>query len=430
MPSAAFYTLGCKLNQYETESMRQQLEGAGYRIVEFGQPADVAVINTCTVTHRSDQRCRQMIRRAARRKGVRVVVTGCYAQRDAQALSRIQGVDLVLGNREKGRLLDYLEADRGGQVAVTPMEAQRTFQEMEVADFAHHTRAFIKIQDGCDGRCTYCVVPSVRGRSRSRPLLKVVEQAEAFVRSGYRELVLTGVNLGRYQDPENPEEDLVDLLERLLSNTRLGRLRLSSIEPTDFSDRLIEVLADSDKICRHVHIPMQSGNDRILRAMGRPYDAAGFAGLIEKIDRAVPGMAIGVDVIAGFPGETDRQFEATRKLLRELPVCRFHVFSFSPRRGTPAAKMTGQVNPEVCRQRSQALRSLSLRKVQDFVSGFQGRPLTVLTERRRDRRTGLLTGLSDNYIRVLVEGSDDLMNRLIEVRIEGVEQDRARGRIV
>ena len=430
MPTVAFYTLGCKLNQYETESMRQQLEQAGYRVVEFDQPADVTIVNTCTVTHRSDQRCRQMIRRAARKAGGRVVVTGCYAQRDAEALSRIAGVDLVLGNREKGRILEHLRAQREPTVAVTPMDRQRTFEEMEVADFAHHTRAFIKIQDGCDGQCTYCVVPSVRGRSRSRPLRRVLDQADAFIRSGYRELVLTGVNLGRYHDPGDPSQDLASLLQRLESLPRLGRLRLSSIEPTDFSDRLIDVLRSSDKICRHVHIPMQSGDDQILRAMGRPYDAAAFAGLIEKIDRAVPGIAIGVDVIVGFPGETDHQFETTGDLLQRLPICRFHVFSFSRRRGTPAAEIPDQVPPEVCRRRSRLLRQLSRRKFHSFLSSFQRRRLTVLTERRRDRGTGLLTGLSDNYIRVLIEGSDDSMNHLVSVDIERVEQDRVWGRMV
>jgi len=430
MPTVAFYTLGCKLNQYETESMRQQLEQAGYRVVDFDQPADVAIINTCTVTHRSDQRCRQMIRRAARRGDGRVVVTGCYAQRDAETLRRIAGVDLVLGNREKGRLLEHLQAEEEPAVTVTPMETQRAFEEMEVADFAHHTRAFIKIQDGCDGNCTYCVVPSVRGRSRSRPIRKILDQADAFIRSGYRELVLTGVNLGRYHDPGDPAQDLASLLLQLQSRPHLGRLRLSSIEPTDFSDRLIGVLRESNKICRHVHIPMQSGDDTILRAMGRPYDAAAFADLIRKLDRAVPGIAIGVDVIVGFPGETDHQFESTRDLLQQLPVCRFHVFSFSRRRGTPAAEMPDQVPPEICRRRSQLLRQLSRRKFKDFLSTFRQCRVTVLTERRRDRQTGLLTGLSDNYIRVLMEGADDSMNRLVAVDIERVGEDRAWGRMV
>jgi threonylcarbamoyladenosine tRNA methylthiotransferase MtaB len=274
------------------------------------------------------------------------------------------------------------------------------------------------------------VVPAVRGRSRSRPLDRVVKQAEAFVRSGYRELVLTGVNLGRYQDPGHPHDDLVVLLERLLANPRLGRLRLSSIEPTDFSGRLIDLLGRSDRICRHVHIPMQSGDNRVLKAMGRPYLAADFAGLINTLDRAVPGIAIGVDVIVGFPGETDQEFEITRALLKDLPVCRFHVFSFSPRRGTPAAGMSDQVDPEVCRSRSQLLRSLSRKKFAEYISGCEGRRLTVLTERRRDRETGLLTGLSGNYIRVLLEGSDDLMNRLLSVQITRVGEDRVWGRMV
>jgi threonylcarbamoyladenosine tRNA methylthiotransferase MtaB len=430
MPTVSFYTLGCKLNQYETEAMRQQLEAADYRVVDFGHRSDVAIINTCTVTHRSDQRCRQMVRRAVRQRSGRVVVTGCYAQRDAEALSRISGVDLILGNLEKGRILEYLTTGPNRHIVVSPITSQQSFQEMEVADFTHHTRAFIKIQDGCDGHCTYCVVPLVRGRSRSRPLDRIMTQADAFIRSGYHELVLTGVNLGRYEDPQHPPWNLAYLLRQLQSHRQLGRLRLSSIEPTDFGSDLIELLRNSKKICRHVHIPMQSGDDDILQAMGRPYTAAVFAELIENLAEAVPGIAIGVDVIVGFPGETDRQFETTRGLLEQLPICRFHVFSFSQRPGTPAATLSPQVPAEVCRLRSQELRSLSRRKFRNFLSSFQKRRLTVLTEKRRDAQTGLLTGLSDNYIRVLMEGPDRYMNRLLPLEIRHLEEDRVWGRMV
>jgi len=428
--TVAFYTLGCKLNLYETEAIRQQLEEAGYRSVDFNDEADVYIINTCTVTHRSDQRCRQMIRRAVRKKSGRVVITGCYAQRDAANLSRIPGVDLVLGNAEKGRVLEFLQKPAESRVIVSPIDQQDVFPEMDVSDFSHHTRAFVKIQDGCDGHCTYCVVPRVRGRSRSRPFQAVADQIETFLRAGYREIVLTGVNLGRYRDPAAPGKDLLFLLRWLEEHSLLGRARLSSIEPTDFTDELIGFLGRSEKICRHVHIPMQSGADGILRTMGRPYTSTEFAELIEKLHQEVAGIAIGVDAIVGFPGEDEAQFQATRRFLESLPICRFHVFSFSRREGTPAATMPRQVPAEVCAERSRILRKLSQTKFDSFQRSFLQRNLIMLTEHRRDRRTGLLTGLTDNYIRVLTDGPDGFMNRMLPVRLERIEQGRVRGRFI
>jgi threonylcarbamoyladenosine tRNA methylthiotransferase MtaB len=428
--TVAFYTLGCKLNQYETEAIRQQLEEAGYRSVDFDDDADVYIINTCTVTHRSDQRCRQMIRRAARKKGRRVVITGCYAQRDAASLSRIPGVDLVLGNAEKGRVLEFLQERVESGVIVSPMEQQTDFPEMDVSDFSHHTRAFVKIQDGCDGHCTYCVVPLVRGRSRSRSFGAVTDQIETFLRAGYREIVLTGVNLGRYRDPAGPRKDLLYLLRWLEDHPLLGRARLSSIEPTDFTDELIDLLGRSEKICRHVHIPMQSAADDVLRAMGRPYSSTEFAELIEKLHVQVSGIAIGVDVIVGFPGEDEAQFQATRRFLERLPICRFHVFSFSRREGTPAATMPRQVPAEVCSQRSRLLRDLSQRKFDAFQRSFLQQTLIMLTEHRRDRQTGLLTGLTDNYIRILADGPDELANRMLPVRLERMDRGHVRGRLI
>jgi threonylcarbamoyladenosine tRNA methylthiotransferase MtaB len=428
MPRVAFYTLGCKLNQYETEAMRRQLETVGYRTVDFPRKADIYVINTCTVTNRSDVRSRQMIRRATRQMGKGlVVVTGCYAQRDAERIREIPGVHLVLGNAEKNRLADILKERQRGGIFVSPVNAHPGFSEMEVSGFAHHTRAFLKIQDGCDGQCTYCVVPSVRGRSRSRSFAILSAQVEHFISAGYKELVLTGVNLGRYRDPHDPHKDLLYLLTWLEDLSGLGRVRLSSIEPTDFSPELIALLKSSQKICRHLHIPMQSGSDDILQAMGRPYRAEDFARLINSLDKSVPGMAIGVDVIVGFPGETEDQYRATRQLLEDLPICRFHVFNFSRREGTPAAVMPDQVPDRVRRRRSQDLRDLSSRKFSDFRRTFLGRQLTVLTEQRRDRHTGMLTGLSDNYIRVLADGPDEQMNDLLSMRIYRVDDDQAWG---
>ncbi len=431
MPRAAFYTLGCKLNQYETEAIRRQFEEGGYSIVDFHQQADVYVINTCTVTNRSDVRSRQMVRNAARRDGkCLVIVTGCYAQRAPQQLLEIPGVDLVLGNVEKTRVLEFVNSRKQRGAYVSPLSHQLEFCEMEVSGFACHTRAFLKIQDGCDGQCVYCVVPSVRGRSRSRRFVSVTAQVDGFIRAGYRELVLTGVNLGRYRDPQRSEVDLTYLLRWLEDRQDLGRVRLSSIEPTDFSDQLIRFLRCSKKVCRHLHIPMQSGDDQILQAMGRPYSSADYARLIDKLAGEIPEIAIGTDVIVGFPGESEEQFWTTHRLLRDLPICRFHVFNYSRREGTIAASMPDQVAAHVRRERSRLLRDLSSVKSKAFRRSFIGKQLTVLLEHRRERSTGLLTGLSDNYIRVLTEGSDQQMNRLVPLRIFEVDEERAWGQAV
>ena len=431
MPRAAFYTLGCKLNQYETEAMRRQFEEEGYSSVDFHQQADIYVINTCTVTNRSDVRSRQMVRKAARRDGkCLVIVTGCYAQRAPQQLLEIPGVDLVLGNVEKTRVMEFVNGRKQRGAYVSPLSHQLEFSEMEVSGFACHTRAFLKIQDGCDGQCVYCVVPSVRGRSRSRRFASVTAQVDGFIRAGYRELVLTGVNLGRYRDPQHSEVDLTYLLKWLEDRQDLGRVRLSSIEPTDFSDQLIHFLRYSKKVCRHLHIPLQSGDDKILRTMGRPYSSADYARLIDKLAGEIPGIAIGTDVIVGFPGESEGQFWTTHRLLRDLPICRFHVFNYSRREGTIAASMPDQIAAHVRRERSRLLRDLSGEKFKAFRRSFIGKQLTVLLEHRRERNTGLLTGLSDNYIRVLAEGSDQQMNKLVPLRIFRVDEERAWGQAV
>jgi threonylcarbamoyladenosine tRNA methylthiotransferase MtaB len=337
-------------------------------------------------------------------------------------------VDLVLGNLEKTRLLEYVNEREPRGVFVSRLDDHGTFTEMEVSDFSRHTRAFLKIQDGCDAGCAYCVVPDARGRSRSRRFDSLVAHVSGFIRAGYRELVLTGINLGRYRDPRRPERDLLYLLEWLEERVELGRVRLSSIEPTDFSEEIINFLSRSRKICRHLHIPLQSGDDEILRAMGRPYRANEYAHLVTVLADRIPGIAIGADVIVGFPGETRAQFQATHRLIEKLPICRLHVFNYSRREGTRAANAPCQVPPEVRRDRSQMLRILSRAKFSAFRRSFLNHQLMVLIEQRRDPHTGLLTGLSDNYIRVLVEGSDRLMNRLVPLQIYRVDEHRAWGR--
>lgn len=433
MPTIAFCTLGCKLNQYETEAIREQFEREGYRVVSFTDRATVYVVNTCSVTGKSDRHSRQMVRRAIQTAPEALVVaTGCCAQVDPQALAGIPGVDLVLGNREKNRILDFLKPskiDGKAAIAVSPREQLDRFEDLDISSFGRYTRAFIKVQDGCDCFCSYCVVPFARGPNRSRELASIISQAKRSVGLGYKEIVLTGVHLGTYGRDLGGAIDLVDVLEALEKVEGLRRIRLSSVEPTDVSPELIDLLAGSDRICRHLHLPLQSGDDEILARMNRPYQASEYRDLVMTLTDRVPGIGIGADVIVGFPGETDGNFRNTYEFVEGLPFSYLHVFNFSRRPGTVAATLPDQVPPGVRKERSRLMKGLRERKMLQFRRSFIGEKLEVLIENRRDKETGKLTGLTDNYIRVLVDGEDELMNEIMEVELTGVEGDKSFGQI-
>ena len=430
--TVSFYTLGCKLNQYETEGMREAFRKRGVRIVPFGEPSDVCVVHTCTVTERADTQCRQALRRAVRvcKDGL-VVAAGCYAQVDPKRLADIEGVGLIVGTASKVDLPDLVERARDGgpKVCVGPREELRRFVEWDVRGLAGHTRAFLKIQDGCDSFCSYCIVPLARGPSRSRELEHIVQEAERLIVGGYREIVLTGVHISLYGRDLSPQRDLLDVMERLEQLEGLDRLRLSSIECTEFPEPWIDFLARSEKVCRHVHLPLQSGDDEILRRMNRGYGADAYREVVWTLYERVPGIALGADVIVGFPGESDAQFECTRRVIEELPLSYLHVFPFSKRAGTKAAKMGGMVDEQAKKERAAVLRALGEAKRSAFGARFVGRTLRVLFEGRRDRETGLLTGLSDNYIRVLAEGPDAWMGRILDVRVEEVRGKQVVGRV-
>jgi threonylcarbamoyladenosine tRNA methylthiotransferase MtaB len=402
MPSIAFVTIGCKLNRFETEQMREVAEGEGFVCAEADGRFDICVVNTCTVTSKSDYRSRQAIRRAVRANPqARIVVTGCYAQRFPEELAAIEGVDAVIGNREKEDIITYLKDGEGGRPMVKVTAVDR-FDSLPAGarlhGFGNYTRAFVKIQDGCDNRCSYCAVPLARGRSRSKRPVNVIEEIEILAEAGFKEVVLTGVHLGSYGRDLVPVTSLSDLLESTAQVAGIERVRLSSIEPTDFSDRLIGTMADpAMKICPHVHVPLQSGDDRILRAMRRPYGAGQYADTIRKIAAALPRCGIGADVMVGFPGEDDRAFANTRKLLEDLPVTYLHVFSFSRRRGTRAAALGDQVEPEVRKARSKSLRNLGKAKSEAFRKSLEGVTLQAIILNRRAEN--LTVGLSGNYVK-------------------------------
>ena len=404
MPTAAYYTFGCKVNQYETEKIRLEMESRGFDTVRFNAPADVYVINTCTVTSVADGKSRHAIRQANRRNPDSVVVvTGCYAELEPQAILTIPGVDLVFPNAEKSEIADRLRA-RFPDFPARARPAQELVQQQR-------TRAVIKVQDGCDHFCAYCIVPFARPRKCSRPIDDVLREAEALASHGYKEVVLTGIRLGSYSDSS---ADTADLAREIADIDGIARVRLSSIEPWEATDKLIAVMASSPKICPHLHIPLQSGADTVLSRMGRPYDASAYGELILKLREAVPGIAITTDILVGFPGETDDEFERCRAFVEEIGFSRLHVFRYSPRRGTRAESMDNHIPERVKERRSRTMIELGARLAHDFAKSRVGRTVSVLAEGKRTA-SGRLSGFTPDYIETEFEASGSDSGRIVEV---------------
>ncbi|MGA1195991.1 MAG: tRNA (N(6)-L-threonylcarbamoyladenosine(37)-C(2))-methylthiotransferase MtaB [Candidatus Latescibacterota bacterium] len=426
--TVAFYTLGCKMNTYETQWYGEQFAQQGYCEVPFGEPADVTVVNTCTVTGQGDAQSRQALRKAHRvsPEGT-VVAVGCYAQTDPDALAEMPEVDLVVGNAEKTQLMDLLnDTCSMGRTFVTRSRA-KDFEDMDIYNFGSRARAFVKMQEGCNEFCSFCIIPFARGRSRSRTVDSTVTQVKKLVDAGYGEVVLTGVHLGDY-GVDLEHTNLLDVLEAIEQIAGLQRFRVSSIEATFVSDAMIDFFASSKKFCRHLHVPLQSGDDGILKAMRRPYTRTQYIDLIEKLASQIPNIGIGGDVMVGFPGESDAAFQNTYDLIAHHPMTYLHVFPYSPRGKTPAARMPDQVDAQVKKQRGSALRALGEEKVSAFQKRFLGQTLPVLFEGRRGN--GLLNGLTDNYIRVMAPGPDAACDQVVDVRLDCVEDGEVMGQIV
>jgi threonylcarbamoyladenosine tRNA methylthiotransferase MtaB len=429
--SVAFVTVGCKLNQFETEQMREVADGAGYVSTAATGKADIYVINTCTVTSKSDYRSRQAVRRALRlNPAATVIVTGCYAQLGAQQLAEIDGVDVIAGNAEKGQIRRYLGMSKQPEPVIEITESSRATRlssTQRLHAFGNYTRAFVKIQDGCDNRCTYCAVPLARGRSRSKPVADITAEIALLAERGYREIVLTGVHLGSYGRDLSPPTSLAKLLEAIPPTGGLERVRLSSVEPTDFTEELIDMMAGPRAgICPHVHVPLQSGDDHILKSMGRHYSAGFYADVIGRIADRVPCCGIGADVMVGFPGEDDRAFRNTYDLIATLPLTYLHVFAFSGRYHTPAAGMRPQVDPQAKKQRSKVLRQLGRDKSYGFRNSLVGSDLDVLV--LKSLKDGKSTGLSGNYVSVLIETRAE-PNTIAACRITGLQGQGVRGKV-
>lgn len=419
----SIHTIGCKLNQFESEWIREALLRRRWEFRRFEDGAQFHIINSCTVTGRSDARCRNAVRRARKRRPDSfIIVTGCYAEVQPTALTALGEVDLVLGNGRKSSLPAIMEEIASRRTPETEIPdgmamAGITGEEGAIDCFLDHSRAFVKIQDGCDASCSYCIVPRARGHSRSVPVEAVLKQISILAERGFHEIVLSGIHLGRYGLDLEPTSSLASLVEKLIDRGDNLRFRLSSIEVNELAPRLVDLIAHDDRLAPHLHVPLQSGDDSVLRAMNRPYDAAGFKAKIEEIALKRPGVGIGTDIIVGFPGETEGCFEHTLGLVRELPLSYFHVFSFSSRPGTAAAAMPDRVDPAEKKRRSAVLIALGRRKKLAFMRAQIGAVERALIQEPAHRASPFCEALTGNYCGVRVPRESAAPGTLARVRI-------------
>ena len=440
MTTVAVATLGCKVNQFESEALMEALEQREYALIPFEEGADVAIINTCTVTHRADFQSRQMVRRALRSNpNSLIIVTGCYPQVEPDAFLEMKAELYLLGNKEKNQIPDLLSLMQKGEfprVRVGDIQKEAHFSETPLHSFHRHTRAFLKIQDGCDACCTYCIIPHARGRSRSLQPERVIENLKGLKEKGFKEVVLTGIHLGAYGLDLHPPFPLEKLLGQLEKEETPDRIRLSSVEPGDFSPDLISTLSQSNKICPHLHISIQSGDDEILIKMNREYDCSFLSDLIRELHLRIPNLSVGADVIVGFPGETEEKFKHTCAFVESLPFSYLHVFPFSRRKGTPAFQFPQRVDEKETKKRAETMRELGKHKRRAFYRQFLNQELSVLVEDRKEKVTGRWKGLSRNYIPVLLvnkNGTKDLqdrVNREWTVRVTSLAEKGVIGKVL
>lgn len=428
MSSVSIVTLGCKANQFESAAMERMLGERGYDVIPFEQGAELVIVNTCTVTSATDAQSRKLIRRARRlNEDCRIVVTGCYAQIQPQQLVELPGVAYVIGNAEKQDLIEILCAD-GPRVQVGDISRQQQCPDLKIASFSEHSRAFVQIQSGCNAFCSYCIIPYARGRSRSVQQSAVVDQINQLVAAGYREVVLTGIHIGNYGHDLASASTLTDLLNVLLEKTEGCRIRLGSVEPQEVNETLIDCVQQSSRLCPHFHIPLQSGCDEVLRRMNRHYTTQQFRDTLDLLRRKIPRVSIGIDVISGFPGETEAEHQQTCAFISSLPVHYLHVFPFSARPGTPAATMTDQVPGDVAKQRAAELRAIGERKAREYRQQFVGQYLDVVLESRTKNEQW--QGTSAEYLTVIVADSEGCAGQLVGVEITEEQGDYLVGTVV
>jgi len=432
MESVSFYTLGCKVNQYETDAMAESFRNNGYEIKNHNEISDIYVINTCSVTNLGERKSRQFIRRAKKENPESIIcVVGCYAQISPEEVSNIEGVDLIIGTKEKSKIVELCEKVKKENTKINTVENVMNitkFEELESNSIQENTRAYIKIQEGCNQFCSYCIIPYARGPIRSREFDNIIKEAKTLVDKGFKELVLTGIHVASY-GKDLGETSLIDVIEAVHKIQGLERIRLSSIEPMLITEEFMNRLKKLEKVCPHFHLSLQSGSDTVLYRMNRKYNTKEYKERVDIIRNFMPDAAITTDIIVGFPGETEQEFQETYNFVKQIEFASVHVFKYSKREGTPAANHKDQVHGTIKNDRSKKLIELTSREHLDFMQKFLGTEREILIE-TSSKKSGYMEGYTDNYIRVAIKGNKELENEIINTKLIEIDDDKVLGEII
>ena len=431
MKKVASHALGCKVNQYESEAIAELFAQKGYEIVDIDEWADIYIINTCTVTNFGDKKSRQLIRKVKRQNPEAVVAAiGCYAQTAPEEIKNIEGVNLIIGTKGRKDIVDLVESyvpEMGVVSTVGQIAKEREFEHLTISKLADRTRAYLKIQDGCSQFCSYCIIPYARGPIRSRDPEDIMDEVKVLAENGFKEIILTGIHVASY-GKDLKGVTLLDVIKRVQEQEGIERIRFSSVEPNIVTEEFASELSKLDKVCDHFHLSLQSGCDRTLKRMNRKYDAAGYERAVEILRKYFPNVAITTDIIAGFPDETDEDFEKSLEFAKKIGFAKIHAFPYSPKRGTPAAVMPNQILNAVKNERTSRLIEASDRMADEFIKSFEGRAMPVLYEREIEHN--IYEGYTTNYIRVLSESSENIKNKILDTEIVSSEDEKAIGRIL
>ncbi|WP_027627098.1 tRNA (N(6)-L-threonylcarbamoyladenosine(37)-C(2))-methylthiotransferase MtaB [Ruminiclostridium cellobioparum] len=429
----SIFTLGCKVNQYESEAVSSLFEQNGYEIVSFDQNSDIYIINTCTVTNLSDRKSRQAIRKAKKTNPDSIVaVMGCYAQTSSEDVLKIPGVNLVIGTKDRNRILEYVDRLEAGECKINAVDnimTSRSFEELKVSTYKERTRAYLKIQEGCSQFCSYCIIPYARGPVRSRKPQDVIEEVRELSRHGFTEIVLTGIHLASY-GRDLKTTDLLDIIQKLNGIEGIQRIRLGSIEPTTITEEFVRAAAEMPKLCPHYHLSLQSGCDNTLKAMNRKYTSEEYSKSAALLKKYIPDAAITTDIMVGFPGETEEDFKKSLEFAEKIGFSKIHVFKYSPRKGTPAAGAANQITPEIKEARSEKMLALSDRLEEQYLNRFIDREMEVLYEQELHDKKGYIEGLTKNYIRVAAQGGPEMTGKIVNTKLKKVSGNLFEGNIL
>jgi MiaB-like tRNA modifying enzyme len=430
----AFTTLGCRVNQYETEAMTEKFIKEGYELVPFDEYADVYVINTCTVTNMSDKKSRQMISRARRlNEGAIIAAVGCYSQIAPEEVAQIEGVDVVLGTKNKGDIVYWVnraKSEREQVIQVEDVLRNDVFEDLRIDKYQDRTRAFLKIQDGCNRFCSYCLIPFARGAVCSKEPEKIINEVKELAAHGFKEIILSGIHIASYGADLSGDWNLVRILEEIDNVESIERVRIGSIDPQFFTEGVIEKIISLKKLCPHFHLSLQSGCDETLKRMNRRYTTSQYKKIVEDLRENIKGVSITTDIIAGFPGETEEEFNITYEFLKEIKLSKMHVFKYSPRKGTKAAEMKNQVDGKVKDERSSRLIELDKKLEKEFMSKFIGKSMNVLYEQKHNGLEGVYEGYTANYIKVVANSNKNIQEQVVNTKLMEIKGEQIEGNII